>query len=631
MNAQADTAAGPQTHEFQAETKQLLRLMAHSLYSNKEIFLRELISNASDAVDKLRFEAITHPEWLGTAVLSVDLVPDPDAGTLTLRDNGIGMSREEVIENLGTIAHSGTKKFLESLPETDRGAREQIGQFGVGFYSAFVVADEVEVVTRRAGTDTAVRWVSSGEGGYTLEDAARDAPGTDVILHLRSEEKEFLDATRLRHLVQRYSDHIGVPVRLCLRGNEPDTLNRAAAFWTRPKTELKDEDYQQFYTHLTHDHEAPLAWAHHRVEGTLEYTSLLYIPAVAPFDLWDRDQKHGVQLYVKRVFVMDRAAELLPNYLRFVRGLVDSADLPLNVSRELLQGNRAVEKIRAALVKRVLDLLDTLAKDKPDDYEKFWSLFGTVFKEGIVEDATNKERIAKLCRFTTSTHSDKPVTGLDDYVARMPAEQKGIYYLNADSVTTALASPHLEGYRAHHYEVLLLGDRIDEWFVMHLPEYAGKPLVSCESGAADLAPVVETAEQTRLEGDFKDVLERLPKTLLGRVSAARLSKRLTESPACLVSSDDGMSRHLERILRDAGQTQLGKVESVLELNGSHPLVKRLLDAKDAAFVDLAEVLYGQAVLAEGGQLEDSAGFVKHLNALILGTSTAAAPSILLPD
>lgn len=633
MTAQADATAAsgrPETHQFQAETQQLLRLMAHSLYSNKEIFLRELISNASDAVDKLRFAAITHPEWMGEAALSVDLVPDKDAGTLTLRDNGIGMSREEVIENLGTIAHSGTRKFLDSLSEQDRGTREQIGQFGVGFYSAFVVADKVEVVTRRAGSDAAVRWVSGGEGGYTLEDATRDATGTDVILHLRAEEKEFLEPSRLRHLVQRYSDHIGVPVRLCLRGNEPDTLNRAAAFWTRPKAELKDDDYRQFYTHLTHDHEAPLAWAHHHVEGTLEYTSLLYIPSVAPFDLWDRDHKHGVQLYVKRVFVMDRATELLPNYLRFVRGLVDSADLPLNVSRELLQGNRAVEKIRAALVKRVLDLLETLAKDKPDDYARFWKLFGTVFKEGIVEDAANKERIAKLCRFATSTHADKPETSLDDYVARMPAEQKGIYYLSADSVTAALASPHLEGYRARKFEVLLLGDRIDEWVVMHLPEYAGKPLVSCERGAADLEPVVETAEQVQLQGAFKDVLERLPKTLSGRISAARLSNRLTQSPACLVSSDGGMSRHLERILRDAGQDQLGKAESVLELNGGHPLVKRLLDAQDAAFADLAEVLYGQAVLAEGGQLEDPAGFVKHLNALILGSGGPDAPSILLP-
>ncbi|HEU0198384.1 MAG TPA: molecular chaperone HtpG [Nevskiaceae bacterium] len=629
MSTDASPAATAETRGFQAETKQLLRLMAHSLYSNKEIFLRELISNASDAVDKLRFEAITHPEWLGEASLAIDLVPDKDAGTLTIRDNGIGMSRDEVIENLGTIAHSGTRKFLDSLSAQDRTGREQIGQFGVGFYSAFVVADRVEVLTRRAGGDSAVHWVSSGEGGYTLDAGQRDTVGTDVILHLREDEKEFLEPTRLRFLVQRYSDHIGVPVRLCLRGNEPDTLNRAAAFWTRPKSELKDEDYQGFYTHLTHDHEAPLAWAHHHVEGTLEYTSLLYIPSVAPFDLWDRDQKHGVQLYVKRVFVLDRAAELLPNYLRFVRGLVDSADLPLNVSRELLQGNRAVEKIRAALVKRVLDLLDTLVKDKPEDYAKFWSLFGTVFKEGIVEDEPNRERVARLCRFWTSTHSDKPETSLGDYVARMADGQQDIYFLNSDSVSAALSSPHLEGYRAHGFEVLLLGDRIDEWVTMHLPEYAGKKLVSCERGAADLKPTIETAEQARLEGEYKDVLKRLPKVLAGRVGEARLSNRLTESPACLVTADNGLSRHLERILRDAGQTQMGGAEAILELNGGHPLVKRLMSANEASFADLAEVLYGQAVLAEGGQLKDPAGFVKRLNGLILGGG-ADQPSILLP-
>ncbi|HEX7380929.1 MAG TPA: molecular chaperone HtpG [Nevskiaceae bacterium] len=627
-SAEAGAAQAVESHEFQAETQQLLQLMAHSLYSNKEIFLRELVSNASDAVEKLRFEAITHPDWLGATPLSIDLLIDEEARTLTVRDNGIGMSREEVITNLGTIAHSGTRKFLESLSDHDRQEHDVIGQFGVGFYSAFVVADRVEVVTRRAGGDEAVRWISTGEGGYTLEAAQREGHGTDVVLHLREDEKEFLDAERLRRLVRRYSDHIGVPVRLCLPRKEPETLNRAAAFWTRPKAELKDEDYRGFYTHLTHDHKPPLAWAHHRVEGTSEYISLLYVPSVAPFDLWDREPKHGVQLYVKRVFVMDRAAELMPNYLRFMRGLVDSADLPLNVSRELLQGNRAVEKIRSALVKRTLDLLDELAEKRSDDYAKFWKLFGTVFKEGIVEDPANRDRIAKLCRFATSTHADKPETSLDDYVGRMKEDQKSIYYLTADGTAAALASPQLEGYRARGYEVLLLGDRIDEWLTMHLPEYAGKPLMSCERGAADLKPLVETAEQARQESAYKDVLTRLAQALAGRVASARLSTRLTESPACLVTADNSVSRHLERILREAGQTEVPKAEAILEINGSHPLVERLKNATGADFSDLAEVLYGQAVLAEGGQLADSAAFVKRLNALILGGSGKS--SILLP-
>lgn len=630
--AENDTEATSKTesHEFQAETRELLRLMAHSLYSNKEIFLRELISNASDAVDKLRFEAIQHPDWMSADELAVDLLVDKNAGTLTVRDNGIGMSREEVMENLGTIAHSGTRKFIESLSEQDKSKRETIGQFGVGFYSAFVVAERVDVVTRRAGADSALRWSSDGEGGYTLEAAERESTGTDVVLHLREDEKEFLEPERLRHLVQRYSDHIGVPVRMQDDKGETETLNRAAAFWTRPKKELSDEDYHSFYTHLTHDPEAPLAWAHHRVEGTLEYTSLLYIPAVAPFGMWDREQQHGVQLYVKRVFVLDRAAELLPNYLRFVRGLVDSADLPLNVSRELLQGNRAVGKIKSALIKRVLDLLDKMAKDRPEDYARFWTLFGTVFKEGIVEDEANRERVAKLCRFATSTHSDSAETSLDDYVARMAEGQDNIYYLSADSTAAALASPHLEGYRARGYEVLLLGDRIDEWFAMHLPEFDGKPLVSCERGAADLEPTVETAEQAEQESQFKDVLERLPKVLAGRIGEARLSSRLTESPACIVTPDHGLSRHLERMLREAGQAPMGKTEGVLELNASHPLVERLRNADAAGFADLAEVLYGQAVLAEGGQLEDPAGFVKRLNTLIVGGDAGKSSILITP-
>ena len=611
-------------HEFQAETRQLLRLMIHSLYSNKEIFLRELVSNASDAVDKLRFLAVSNPALLGEDTeLRIDLSLDKAAGTLTIKDNGIGMSREEVIENLGTIAKSGTKKFLESLTGEQQKDAQLIGQFGVGFYSAFIVADKVTVLTKRADSDEAVRWESEGEGSYTLEPSFKLDRGTEVILHVREDDKEFLEPMRLQHIIRRYSDHIGLPIRMLDEDSkEWETLNQARALWTRPKSELTDEDYQNFYTHISHDHEAPLAWTHQKVEGNLEYTSLLYIPARAPFDMWDRDQSRGVQLYVKRVFIMDKAAELLPPYLRFVRGLVDSSDLPLNVSRELLQGNRTVEKIKSALVKRVLDMLDDMAEKKPEDYAKFWQAFGVVLKEGMVDDVANRDRLAKLCRFSSTTQSVTPEVTLAAYVARMPAEQEAIYFLTADTLAAAQASPHLEGFRKRGFEVLLLTDRIDEWVVSNLHEFEGKKLESVARAGVDLGSKVETPEQVQQNKDFEDVITRVSKVLDARIESARLSTRLTESPSCLVSGDNALSQRLQKMFQQAGE-KVPLAKPILELNAEHPLVIRLRDAGEGeGFVDLAELLYGQALLAEGAQLEDPAGFVKRLNKLILGQTEA---------
>jgi len=602
--------------EFQTEVRQLLHLMIHSLYSNKEIFLRELISNASDACDKLRFLAIDQPDLLGSDELAVELLVDEAAGTLTVRDNGIGMSREEVIENLGTIARSGTKRFLDSMSGDQKKDSGLIGQFGVGFYSAFIVADRVTVLSRRAGDEAAVRWESDGEGDFSIENADKQTRGTEVILHLREDGREFLAPARLTTLVRRYSDHIGLPIRLQKAPGELETLNQARAFWARPKSELKDEDYRSFYQHLTHDFEAPMCWAHHRVEGTLEYTSLLYIPAHAGQALWDRNQEHGVQLYVKRVFIMDKAAELLPPYLRFVRGLVDTADLPLNVSRELLQGNRTVEKIRSALVKRVLDMLDELASQRPDDYAKVWALFGPVLKEGIVEDPANRERIAKLCRFHSSAQADSALVSLDDYLTRLADGQDKIYYLGAESQVAARNSPHIEGFKAKGFEVLLLVDRIDEWVVSHLTEYAGKRLESVARASKDVESTIETADKAQQDSDYRDALERVQGALGERVESVRLSSRLVESPSCLVAGEHALSRRLEEILRRSGEA-LPASKPILELNPKHPLIERLKAAEGEALADLAELLLGQAVLAEGAQLEDPAGFVRRLNKLIL--------------
>jgi molecular chaperone HtpG len=614
--------------EFQAETKQVLRLVIHSLYSHKEIFLRELISNASDACEKLRFEALAKPELMGTDALSIALTPDSAARTLSIKDNGIGMSEEEVIDNLGTIARSGTKKFLETLSGDAAKDAQLIGQFGVGFYSAFIVADKVTVLSKRCDAP-AVRWESDGEGQYQIQASDKADRGTEVILHLREEDKEFLEAGRLRQLVRKYSDHLSIPI--VLHGGEKDeTLNQAKAFWTRPKADLKDEDYQAFYQHITHDSEGARVWAHNKVEGNIEYTSLLYLPKRAPFDLFEREQKGGVQLYVKRVFIMDKAAELLPPYLRFMRGLVDSADLPLNVSRELLQNNRTVEKIKAALVKRSLDLLEELAANKPQEYAEFWQAFGAVLKEGIIEDPGQKTRIAKLLRFHSSAGAgNAPEVTLEAYISRMKPDQKAIYYLTADTLAAARNSPHLEGFRAKGLEVLLLTDRIDEWVAGHLHEFEGKTLANAASAAADVASTIETPEKAAAESAFKNTLERLGKSLSSKIASAQLSARLTDSPAVLVAGEFGVSLRMGRILKQAGHNNPFATLPILELNPKHPLALRLNDTTDdAAFADLAHVLYDQAMLAEGGELDDPAIFVRRVNRLIV-EGLSAQPKIIL--
>jgi molecular chaperone HtpG len=622
------TETQPQIKEFQSETKQVLRLVIHSLYSHKEIFLRELISNASDACEKLRFEALANPSLLGADTLTVTLIPDSTAGTLTVQDNGIGMTQDEVIDNLGTIARSGTKKFLEGLSGDSAKDAQLIGQFGVGFYSAFIVADRVTVLSKRPGAE-AVRWDSSGEGTYEIQPSHKTDRGTEVILHLRDEEKEFLEPSRLKQLVRKYSDHLSVPV-LLKTGDTVETLNQAKAFWTRPKSELKDEDYQAFYQHLTHDSEPARAWSHNKVEGNLEYTSLLYLPKRAPFDLFERERSGGVQLYVKRVFIMDKAAELLPSWLRFMRGLVDTDDLPLNVSRELLQNNRTVEKIKSALVKRSLDLLEEIAADKPAEYAEFWKTFGAVLKEGVIEDPAQKERIAKLLRFhSTATAGDAAEVTLADYVSRMKTDQKSIYYLTADTLAAARNSPHLEGFRARGLEVLLLTDRIDEWIASHLHEFEGKPLANVASAAADIASAIETPDKAAAESAYKETLERTAKVLLGKIASAQVSTRLTESPAVLVAGEFGMSLRMNRILKQAGQNNPFATLPILELNPKHPLVERLKSTEDeSAFADLAHVLYDQAMLAEGGELDDPATFVQRVNKLIV-EGLSAAPKIIL--
>ena len=608
------TDTTPERKEFQAETQQVLRLVIHSLYSHKEIFLRELISNASDACEKLRFEAIGKPELLGGDELAIRLRVDPDAGTLAVVDNGVGMSREEVVENLGTIARSGTKRFLETLSGDAAKDAQLIGQFGVGFYSAFIVADRVTVHSKRADAD-AVRWESNGEGAYEIGTSERVERGTEVILHLRDDDKEFLEEWRLRDLVRKYSDHLGVPVVL-ESGDRRETLNQAKAFWTRPKSELSADDYQGFFKHLVHGEDEARAWAHNKVEGALEYTSLLYLPKRAPFELFDREHRAGIQLYVRRVFIMDKAAELLPPWLRFMRGLVDTADLPLNVSRELLQNNRTVDKIRAALVKRTLDLLEELAGSDAASYAEFWTSFGAVLKEGIIEDPAQRPRIAKLLRLRSTTESGW-VT-LADYVARMKPDQKSIVYLTADTETAARNSPHLEGFRAQGIEVLLLTDRIDEWVVGHLREFDGKPLASAASAAADVAPAIQTPDRIAEEAAFKEPLERLAKALDGKIDRARLSSRLTDSPACLVFAEHGMSLRMARILKQAGQSNPFDSPPILEINPKHPLIERLKDTpEEVAFTELARVLFDQALLAEGGELEDPAAFVRRVNQLII--------------
>jgi molecular chaperone HtpG len=611
------STATRETLGFQAEVKQLLDLMIHSLYSNKEIFLRELISNASDAADKLRFEALANNALLeGESDSSIRVSVDKTARTLTVSDNGIGMSRDEVVQNIGTIARSGTREFFRSLTGDQAKDTRLIGQFGVGFYSAFIVADRVTLVSRRAGLKEAVRWecdMSKDAGSYSIEPAEKATRGTDVTLHLREGEDELLDEFRLKSIIQKYSDHIAIPI---VMGEEK--VNQASALWTRPKNQITDEQYIEFYKHIGHDFEAPLAWTHNRVEGRQEYTQLLYIPARAPFDLWNRDHRHGLKLYVRRVFIMDDAEQLLPGYLRFVRGVVDSNDLPLNVSREILQESRDVEGIRAGCTRRVLDLLAELPADK---YAKFWSEFGRVLKEGPAEDPANRDRIAKLLRFA-STHTDgaEQTVSLADYIARMKPGQNRIYYVTAETFAAAKGSPHLEIFRKRGIEVLLLSDRVDEWLVASLPEYEGKPLASVARGDVDLSKIEGAAEEPDWKvGEHAELLRSLKSALGEKVKDVRLSRRLHESPSCLIADEHDMGGNLARILQAAGQ-KVPLAKPILEINPAHFMVKRL-SPSDPRFADWASLLYDQALLAEGGQLDDPAGFVKRTNQLMIGLNS----------
>ncbi len=622
-----------ETLGFQAEVKQLLQLMIHSLYSNKEIFLRELVSNASDACDRLRFEAIGQPELLsGGADFAIRLEVDKDARRITISDNGIGMSRDEAVAHLGTIAKSGTREFFAALTGDQKKDAQLIGQFGVGFYSAFIVAERVSVVTRRAGLaeNQATRWESDGSGEYTIEPATRESRGTDVTLHLKAGEEAFASAGRLRTILRKYSDHISTPIRMkkeiwdkdkqaYITTAEDETVNQATALWARPKAEITDEQYREFYKHVAHDFTDPLAWTHNRVEGKQEYIQLLYLPSQAPFDLWDRNARHGLKLYVRRVFIMDDAEQLLPRYLRFVRGVIDSGDLPLNVSREILQESRDVAAIREGAARRILGLLEDLAENRKDDYAKFWDAFGQVLKEGIGEDASNKERLAKLLRFS-STGTDAQ-TSLADYASRFKEGQKALYYVTADSPDAARNSPHLEIFRKKGIEVLLLVDRVDEWMLSFLTEFDKRPLVSVAKGDLDLGDLADAAEKETREkvaGEFKDLVERVKSALGDAVSDVRVTLRLTDSPACVVVESDEMSQHLQRLLKGAGQ-KAPESKPILELNPHHPLVERLKAQSDDGLKEWAHLLLDQATLAEGGQLADPATFVKRMNRMLSHT------------
>ncbi len=631
--------APKETLGFQAEVKQLLHLMIHSLYSNKEIALRELISNASDACDRLRFLSIANPELLsteaGSAELAIHVGYDKAACTVTVSDNGIGMSRDEAVAQLGTIAKSGTREFFASLSGDQQKDAQLIGQFGVGFYSSFIVADRVTVITRRAGlpADQAVRWESVGSGEFTVEDSSRGARGTDVILHLKPEEDEWLAAWKLKSIVTRYSDHIATPIRMrkeewdkdkndYVARDEEETVNQANALWARAKGEVSDEQYREFYKHVAHDFGEPLAWTHNRVEGRTEFIQLLYVPDRAPFDLWDRRQRHGIKLYVKRVFIMDDAEQLLPAYLRFVRGVIDSSDLPLNVSREILQESRDVKAIREGSTKRVLSLLEELAENRKDDYAKFWTEFGQVLKEGVGEDHANRERIAKLLRFPSTSGDNVPSGSLADYITRMKEGQTAIYYATADTLEGARSSPHLEIFRKKGVEVLLLTERIDEWLLSFLSEFDGKPLISVAKGDLDLgglADAQEKEERQKVADELKDLLGKVKDALGDKVKEVRVTLRLTDSPACVVVDRDAMSAHLQRLLKSAGQKlpeNTANNAPILELNPNHPLVQRLKDVGDK-LADWAHLLFEQALLAEGGQLDDPAAFVRRVNAMLL--------------
>jgi molecular chaperone HtpG len=645
--------AQKQTLGFETEVKHLLHLMIHSLYSNKEIFLRELISNGSDAADKLRFEALSNDGlYEGDSELKIRLAFDKDKRTVTITDNGIGMSRDEVQEHIGTIAKSGTKQFFEALTGEQAKDSELIGQFGVGFYSAFIVADKVTLTTRKAGAskNEGVRWESAGEGDYTLETVSKEQRGTEIVLHLKDGEDEFLDGYRLRGIVKKFSDHISIPIVMEkeaipsydkdeeegeetkdeikseeTKAPEFETVNSASALWTKARQDIKDEDYNEFYKHVSHDWQDPLVHVHSKVEGTNEFTLLLYVPSRAPFDLWDRNTKHGVKLYVRKIFIMDDAEQLMPRYLRFIRGVVDAGSLPLNVSREILQQSKQLSTIKSGAVKKVLGMLEGIAKNEPEKYETFWKEFGQVMKEGPIEDHSNKERIAKLLRFA-STHNDtdKQDVTLEAYVSRMQEGQDKIYYVTAESFAAAKNSPHLEIFRKKGIEVLLLSDRIDEWLISHLDEFDGKHLQSVAKGDLDLDKSED--EETKKEReetakDFESVINQIKGVLADKVSEVKLSQRLTDSPACLVADVYGMSLNMERIMKDAGQNMgfgMGK-KPIFEINPDHALVAKLkTETDDDRFADLTNILFDQAILAEGGQLEDPAAFVHKLNGLLQG-------------
>ncbi|MCZ4059061.1 molecular chaperone HtpG [Pantoea sp. LMR881] len=618
---------GQETRGFQSEVKQLLHLMIHSLYSNKEIFLRELISNASDAADKLRFRALSDASlYEGDGDLRVRLSVDKDNRTITLSDNGIGMRREEVIENLGTIAKSGTKAFLESLGSDQAKDSQLIGQFGVGFYSAFIVADKVTVRTRAAGAaaDEGVFWESAGEGEYTLADITKEDRGTEITLHLREGEDEFLDAWRVRSIIGKYSDHIALPVEIESKDEENDTtswekINKAQALWTRNKSDISDEEYTEFYKHIAHDFSEPAIWSHNRVEGKQEYTSLLYVPSRAPFDMWNRDHKHGLKLYVQRVFIMDDAEQFMPNYLRFVRGLIDSNDLPLNVSREILQDSRVTQSLRGALTKRALQMLEKLAKDDSDKYQTFWKEFGLVLKEGPAEDQANQQTIAKLLRFaTTQSEGSAQTISLEDYVSRMVEGQEKIYYITADSYAAAKSSPHLELFRKKGIEVLLLSDRIDEWMMSYLTEFDGKAFQSVSKADESLSKLAdeETEEQKEAGKALEPFVERV-KTLLGeRVKEVRLTHRLTDTPAIVTTDANEMTTQMAKLFAAAGQ-DVPEVKYIFEINPDHQLVKRVADTHDETrFAEWVELLLDQALLAERGTLDDPNQFIRRMNQLL---------------
>ena len=621
-----------ETLEFQTEVKQLLKLMIHSLYSNKEIFLRELISNASDACDKMRFEALGKDDFYeNDPDLKIHVAFDKDNKTITITDNGIGMSRDELVENIGTIASSGTRRFMDSLSGDQAKDAQMIGQFGVGFYSSFIVADKVIVNTRRAGLSSAqgVSWESDGEGSFTLETIEREQRGTEIILHIRDEELEFVDGWRIRNIIHTYSDHISLPIYMKKEAageedkdasEEDEVVNKASALWARAKKDIKDEEYKEFYKHIAHDFEEPMAWSHNQVEGSSSYTSLLYIPKHAPYDLYDRERKQGIKLYVKRVFIMDETEHLMPNYLRFIRGIVDSDDLPLNVSREILQHNRMIDKIRGASVKKVLGMLETMAKNDQEQYAEFWKAFGRVMKEGPIEDFANKEKVAKLLRFSsTQTDSEDQNVSLDDYIGRMKEGQETIYYITADTHAAAMNSPHLEVFRRKGIEVLLMGDRVDEWLVEHLKEYEGKKLHSVARGDLDLGDIEDEADKKvkeQAEGDFKEVVEKIKAILGDKAKDVRLTHRLTDSPSCLVMDEHDMGLQMQQIMKAAGH-EMPMSKPILELNPAHELVSQLKDMSDEALLEnWSNILFDQAMLAEGGQLKDPADYVKRVNQML---------------